>query len=325
MKSHFNIAYAALALCLAVLSTAGATDSPDTHSATGKTVFVVLLGGQSNAAGWGYQHHLVETANPLANPQEDVELFSGTGLPALMNRLIPLQSGSGVPKAAGPKGVQQFPELVGTDAMLNHFGPELTLGRTIRDLINDPEAKVAVIKHAIGASNLFGHWRPDGTSDSTKDGPIYKGFHATVTAGLAALKQKYPDHEIEIIGMAWVQGESDATVAQAGNYEQNLTKFIQDIRATYGENLVFALSQLSPNQPHSPEFELVRAAQKAIAGNVERVVTTETIGENYPTAKGFAEGALHYRSDALLQIGRDLAHAIMAARSPAMSSETSAN
>ncbi len=301
----------ALALCLP-----GFGWSADAPAAPGseRKVFVVLLGGQSNAAGWGYHQHLLETGNPLAEPQEDVELFSGTGLPALINRLIPLQSGSGVPKAADPRGVQQFPALGGTEAMLNHFGPELTLGRTVRDLIKDPEAKVAVIKHAIGASNLHGHWRPDGTADSTRDGPIYKGFHATVKSGLAALQQCYPDHEIEIIGMGWVQGESDATAAQAANYEKNLTTFIQDIRATYGDSLVFALSRLSPNQPQSPEFEVVRAAQQAVAAKGDRVVATETVGESYPTAKGFAEGALHYRSDALLQIGKDLAHAIMSAR-----------
>jgi hypothetical protein len=316
MTHLFKIASASLSLSLCLTGSGWSADAPAAPQAE-KKVFVILLGGQSNAAGWGYHQHLLDTGNPLAKPQEDVELFSGTGLPALMNRLIPLQSGSGVPKAAGPKGAQQFPTLVGTEAMLNHFGPELTMGRTVRDMIKNPEAKVAVIKHAIGASNLYGHWRPDGTADSTKDGPIYKGFHATVKSGLAALQQRYPDHEIEIIGMGWVQGESDATAAQAANYEKNLTTFIQDIRATYGNHLVFALSKLSPNQPQSPEFEVVRAAQQAAAAKGDRVVATETVGENYPTAEGFAEGALHYRSAALLQIGKDLAQAIMSARAPA--------
>jgi hypothetical protein len=313
MTHLFRIASASLSLSLCLPGLGRSADVPPADQ-TRKIVFVVLLGGQSNAAGWGYHQHLLDTGSPLTTPQEDVDLFAGTGLPALMNRLIPLQSGSGVPKAAGPKGAQQFPALVGTEAMLNHFGPELTLGRTVRDMIKDPDAKVAVIKHAIGASNLYGHWRPDGTADSTKDGPIYKGFHATVKSGLAALQQRYPDRDIEIIGMAWVQGESDATAAQAANYEKNLTTFIQDIRATYGDNLVFALSKLSPNQPQSPEFEVVRSAQQAVAAKGDRVVATETVGKSYPTATGFAEGALHYRSDALLQIGKDLAQAIMSAQ-----------
>ncbi len=324
MTSASTLVRTLLAISLSVHGLAWSAGKPSVEQPAEKKVLVVLLGGQSNAGGWGYHQHLIDTGSPLALPQEDVDLFSGTGLPEIVNRLSPLQSGSGNPKPANPQGVQQFPALVGTEAMLNHFGPELTMGRTLRDRIKDPNVKVAVIKHAVGASNLYGHWKPDGTAETTKDGPIYKAFHATVKSGLEALQQRYPDYQIEIIGMGWVQGESDATPAQAGNYENTLTTFIQDIRATYGDNLIFALSKLSPNQPQSPGLDTVRAAQETVASKDDRVVVTETIGENYPTAEGFAEGALHYRSAALLQIDKDLAEAIMAVKSPAAPSDAAA-
>ena len=307
MRSKLAFFATIAGLLIGKLAATGA-DSPQ------KKVFVVLLGGQSNAAGWGYHQFLVETKNPLANPQEDVDFYTGTGLPAMNNRLTKLQCGGGNPKLASDKKAQraplQFPALVGTDEMMNHFGPELSLGRTIRDRITIPGSKVAVIKSAVGGSTLFVQWLPDGTAESASDGKCYKEFQITVHDGLAALKKQYPGYEIEIIGMAWVQGESDAIKGQSGKYQKNLTTFIQDVRATFGKNIVFALSKFSPNQGSGPAFTELRAAQEAVAATVPKVIVTETIGDHYSTCDDFAEGRIHYQSAALLQIGQDLGNAI---------------
>jgi len=59
------------------------------------TVYVILLGGQSNALGWGYHQYLLDIGSPLADPQTDVEFFSGVGGMYLPNNtLTNLQSGS---------------------------------------------------------------------------------------------------------------------------------------------------------------------------------------------------------------------------------------
>ncbi|MFA6174448.1 MAG: sialate O-acetylesterase [Kiritimatiellales bacterium] len=269
-----------------------------------KKVYVFLFGGQSNALGWGYHQYLYDTTNSLAFPQTDVEMFAGKGLPPLINTLTKLQSGAGNPtvKAGSP---QQYPALTGTDA-IDHFGPELSMGRTARDLISDPCAKVAVIKYAVAGTSLWQDWKPDGTANSDADGLQYRNFQATVQSGLAALQTKYPDYEIKIIGMGWVQGESDALEGQAANYFTNLTNFVADVRATFGKNIVFALSKLSPNQNSSTDFATVRTAQESAAATVPGVAATDTTGAKYPVATGFAEGSLHYKSPALLQIGEDL-------------------
>lgn len=279
-----------------------------------RKMYVILLGGQSNAVGWGYQQYLLDTGNPLADPQADVLFYTQWGV-LFPNTLTNLQSGSGQyrfdPPYAG--GDLQYPAL--TNAPISRFGPELGLGRSVRDRITIPGSKVAVIKYAIQGTSLYQDWLPDGTATRTTDGPNYQAFQTTVAAGLAALTNQYPDYEIEILGMAWVQGEADAVEAlsAANNYATNLTRFVADARATFGTNLVFALSKLSPNQEIGGYYTTVRAAQQTVADNVPKVVATETIGTNYLGATGYEETSIHFLSSSLLQIGRDLGNAIVSA------------
>ena len=275
-----------------------------------KKVYVVLFGGQSNAAGWGYRQYLLDTGNPLADPQSDVEMFSGVGLPEVIGVLTNLQSGTGM-GSIRTNGTFQYPTQI--TPPINRFASELSMARTVRDLIHIPNSKVVVIKYAASASSLYEDWRPDGTTNSTTDGIQYRSFQATVKSGLAAIQSRYPDYEIEVLGMGWVQGESDALEGQATNYLANLTNFVADVRATFGSNIVFALSKLSPNQGATVNWETVQAAQQAADDADSKVVATSTTGINYLTADGFTEGKLHYLSSALLQIGRDLGTAIVTA------------
>lgn len=137
-----------------------------------KKVYVVLFGGQSNAAGWGYRQYLLDEGHPLANPQDDAEMYTGSGMDSVVNQLLPLQPGAGNDWIK--PGVKQYPEL--TTKPVSRFGPELTLARAVRDGIDIPDSKVVVIKYAVGGSTLYGHWKGDGTADSSSDGRIYKAF-----------------------------------------------------------------------------------------------------------------------------------------------------
>jgi hypothetical protein len=283
---------------------------PPAAQSSNKKVYVILFGGQSNAAGWGYRQYLLDEGNRLANPQDDVEMYTGSGTAAVLNRLLPLQPGAGNDWLKA--GVKQYPKI--TTAPISRFGPELSLVRTVRDAIQIPDSKVVIIKYAVGGSTLYDNWKGDGTADSSSDGSLYKTFQSTVNAGIAAIQAKYPDHEVEVIGMGWVQGESDAlndNGVHASAYETNLTTFIADVRATFGSNMVFALSRVSTNQSDNAYWAVIRAAQAAVAAADPRVIATESDGPKYPVATSFAEGRIHFLSSALLQIGEDLGNALV--------------
>ncbi len=285
-------------------------EPPSVTLSSNKKIYVILFGGQSNAAGWGYRQYLLDEGHPLAYPQDDVEMYTGSGTASVLNQLLPLQSGTGNDFIRS--GVMQYPAL--TNAPVNRFGPELSMARTVRDGIELLDSEVVVIKYAVGGSTLYGHWKGDGTADSSSDGPLYKTFQSTVHAGIAAIQDAYPYHEVEVIGMGWVQGESDALNldgVNASDYEANLTTFIADVRATFGTNMVFALSRLSTNQSDNAYWPVIRAAQAAVAAADPRVVATETDGTNYLGAVGFYEGRIHFLSSALIQIGEDLGHALV--------------
>lgn len=280
-------------------------------------VYVLLFGGQSNALGWGYQQYLEDTGNPLRLPQPDIDMFyeiPGTGL-LPEDTLLPLQSGNSNTNVKQPG---EYPAL--TNAPISRFGPELSFARTVRDRIADPDAKVAVIKFAMGGTSLWdsNDWLPDGTANSAADSKLYRIFQDVAWKGIDALKKKYPDRTVEVLGMGWVQGESDALEGKGAEYQKHLTDFITDVRATFGTNLTFVLSKISPNQIEGTtdtnkitQWPLVRAAQDVVAATVPNVAATETTGSVYAVSTGLSEGQYHYKTPGLLQIGRDLGNALI--------------
>jgi hypothetical protein len=228
-------------------------------------VIVYLVGGQSNADGYGNTSQLPAA---LRAPQPDIDFYHGNGggfstLPA--NQWIRLQPGSGSMKANA-----------------GNFGPELNFGIEIHQALGAQTARIAVVKRARGGSSLNTDWLPGGNATTKGDGPDYQAFQTTVNNALASLKTLYPGVAVQLEGMVWHQGEADAaSPASANAYKANLTRFIADIRATYGKDLKFGIVQLSNNQTQLKPTHLatVKAAQAAVATADPRnyLVTTDDL------------------------------------------------
>ncbi|MGE4488144.1 MAG: sialate O-acetylesterase [Kiritimatiellales bacterium] len=284
-----------------------------------KKAYVLLFGGQSNALGWGYRQYLLDTGNPLAYPQPDIDMLHGLSLYVPKDTLVPLQSGTA--NVVVKPQPNHYPDL--TNAPISRFSSELSFARRVRDQISIPDVRLGIVKYALGGTSLYdmADWRPDGTADRSADGARYQIFQRTVWKCIAAMKNKYPYYSVEIIGMGWMQGESDAIEGHGEEYEDNLTRFIADVRATFGvADMPFVLSKLSTNQLEgAPEKEriqwpIVTAAQTAVAAADPNVVATDTEGPGYAVSVGYSEGRYHYTTPALLQIGEDLANALMSIR-----------
>ncbi|HTJ77934.1 MAG TPA: sialate O-acetylesterase [Rariglobus sp.] len=213
---------------------------------------VFLLGGQSNMDGRAL---ISDLPSALQAPQPDVPFYHDT----ILTTLRPQSGGTG------------------------QFGPEVTFGKDMAAYFEAAGSSIAIIKYAAGGTNLYSQWAAGGTATQTGDGTQYVSFQNTVARGLQALRTANPTAIIQISGMIWMQGESDAVVVNGVDeslvYQANLTNFIKDVRMTYGANLPFVIGRLSVNQtgtgPAAQRGNVI-TAQNAVTASLPRVGIVNT-------------------------------------------------
>ena len=217
-------------------------------SAFGEVINVFLVGGDSNALGSGVPSELPAE---LQDPQTDISYYQRFSSQLDYLRPVPIYTYTNC-----------------------SYGPEITFGRAMADFYAPSGAKVAIIKSGYTNNNFWANWAPDGTANKTADGATYRAFQTVVTSGTAALQAANPNATLKIRGMIWIHGEADASQITSvppetnQDYSNNLTTFIQDIRATYNNPaLPFVFSKLSASQTsiESSKLDYVRAEQQAVA------------------------------------------------------------
>jgi hypothetical protein len=209
-----------------------------------KTLHLYLLGGQSNMAGYGGRNkELPENFEP---PFPGVPIFANGSWGDLR------------------PGLGHEPEM---------FGPEVSFGRAIHRAT--PERNVALVKYAVGGTNLYADWRPRfDAPNAPPPGPQYQGFIQTMIDALRTLPK---ETDVVFAGMIWMQGESDSTVEEmARAYHQNLADFIQRIREeVQTPDLPFALGLIAPF-PSASHYDIVRQAQEDVARLVPNTIAFPT-------------------------------------------------
>ncbi|MBN2316174.1 MAG: hypothetical protein JXM79_19765 [Sedimentisphaerales bacterium] len=191
--------------------------------AAGVRVDVFLLGGQSNMAGRGDVSE-VPDASVLYN--ENVMLYHSSSM------------SSGQP-------ANQWTTLRPASSASGYFGPEIGFGNRIAELY--PDRRVALIKHAVGGTDIGADWNPGAhPGDTSHFGPQYATFVETVNSGIASLIAQGYDPVIR--GMLWQQGERDARNSAYGPaYDRNLSHFIRRVRAQFdAPNMPFIYGQVLP-------------------------------------------------------------------------------
>ena len=265
------------------------------------TINVFFVSGQSNAVGSGLASDLPSS---LQTPQEDVPyyFYQNYGATQTLTTLRP---------------------MIRTPYNEIRFGPEITFGRAMADYYATLGEKVAIIKCGFSGTSLWEDWVFDGTASSVGDGGNYTTFKNVANNGLSALAAANPSDTVELRGMIWMQGESDAlelaSIPPATNqdYAANFSRFIQDVRLTYNEpELPFVFGRLSSQQTAiaADKLNYLRSAQESVASSIADTVMVDT------DSFGMGTDRLHFNSAGQQALGSAFATAMQAELVPEPSS-----
>jgi hypothetical protein len=147
----------------------------------------------------------------------------------------------------------------------------VTLGRGLRADGRD----VALVKHAVGGTDLAVYWNPGSGRGDASAGEGWKGLVASMDAAAAALDAA--GRPWRWAGFAWMQGESDATSSTyADAYADNLAHLIVRVREETGEPDLPVVVGLISTEPAWVYSATVRAAEAAVAAADPSVYRVET-------------------------------------------------
>ena len=227
---------------------------------------VFLLGGQSNAAGRGA---VSEVPDPSILQNTRVMLYHSP------------QLNSGEP-------ARTWITLKPASSSAGFFGPEIGFGNRMAELY--PDRQIAIIKHAVGGTDLAANWNPGvNADDTTSFGPQFRIFVDTVDAGISDLiAQGYAP---VVRGMLWQQGERDSRNASYGPaYPRNLSHFIKRVREQFGvPNMPFVYGQVLPvvltgydyrDAIRQGQFDVDQDSGTVYATDGARLVLADDLGMN---------------------------------------------
>jgi len=245
----------------------------------GTPCHVIIMSGQSNMVGDEGLGELVHNGFDFSQPQTDV----------LEDYNIDL-----VENAAGWHPLQPHTEVPNTT-----YGCELSFGRDLTD--DGPGVQVAIIKVAVGGSNLASRWDPDNHGD------LYDNLIDQVTRSLNELVSL--GYDPLVTGFGWWQGDADLWVPEwTAAYQDNLTYLVANVRADLGAPDMHVLVVQTPIGQDKPA-DLVAIMRQAKADFVAADPHASLIDTDDLT---FRDNGIHIDGAGRLIVGERMAAAYIA-------------
>lgn len=267
-----------------------------------KIAKIIILAGQSNAVGVGYQKYLTEHFS--ADKVKEYE--------------------------SGYKNVRInfYSHDFGSDGFVDTttglaektkatFGPEVGIAEKLTE--DFPNEKFYIVKYAIGGSTLYHDWLSptsrveEGDNDRgiKYTGYCYDEFATLLQKSIHLLEER--GYKPEIRAFCWMQGESDACEqndvdAYIKRFD-NLIKDFENVFSPYLKDYILADGGISPFWKYYKE---INALKSDYAKRGERRVYIDTVGEGLRTDREPTENPdlPHYDSDALIKLGHLFEQAI---------------
>lgn len=229
----------------------------------GKDARVIIIAGQSNAAGCSRDDYLQKNTTPeqyekYKNGFDNVYInYYNTGL----------SESRGFVKCKTNQGDMQ-----------GFFGPELGLAEKLSELY--PNETIFIVKYAWSGTDLSTLWRSP--SNNGEVGQLYTPFIDFVKNSIEFLKLK--NYNVKIEAMCWMQGESDSVDEMiALEYESNLTYFISDIRTELGDyassdGIAFVDAYIAESIFWT-HYKTINAAKQAVADTSPMNTVIDTISK----------------------------------------------
>ena len=253
-----------------------------THADAKAKVFI--LSGQSNMSGGG---DVVEGFQFEPSVGDKVRIWDACG---------------GWAKRGIPGKWTSLNELqaIKTEARMNRIGPEFGFAEAMTELY--PADEIYLIKAARGGTAID-RWLPDAKSKKND----LTGLLENLKLALEQIDGNY-----EILGMLWMQGESDSKKqADAEAYQIKLEQFIALMRKeTNKPELSFVIGRLSSRVLESPKFsfnhaKIVQNAQEVVAQNDKNahVINTDDLSQR--------DDLVHFDQEGQMGLGKRFGEAMI--------------
>ncbi|MBO5744153.1 MAG: hypothetical protein J6R60_00030 [Clostridia bacterium] len=263
----------------------------------GTTARVILLGGQSNAAGCSRDEYLQKNVS-----SEKYEEYQNGYDNVYINYFVSDNNiSNGFVKCGAMQG-----ETGG------FFGPELGMAEALSKKY--PNEKIFIIKYTWSGTDLFSLWLSP--SSKGKTGDLYQAFVRFTQTSIKYLESK--DYNVVIEGMCWMQGESDSfSTENATNYEKHLSNFIKDVRKTFKryaskDGIAFVDAYIADNPVYWVYCDLVNESKRRVSQESEINVVVDTVeqGLSCSAEPEEAPDLAHYDSMSEIKLGHLFAEEI---------------
>jgi hypothetical protein len=189
------------------------------------------------------------------------------------------------------------------------FGPELLMGLILAE--NNSTKKYLLIKRSQGGTALYGAWNPNWTSEKAtaiekgnkQEVKLFSMHIEDIQQQLAILKSE--EKTYKIIGLAWMQGENDATIMEAAtSYASNLEVLVTKYRTIFNEEkMPFVLGQINSRYGVKEGAKIVRTQMESFVKSTDftALIKTSTNEDwlDYPKH----DDNVHYNTEGQVKLG----------------------